>query len=205
MKRNNAKSGCYGCGEPDNPYPGHICVSINDEIVHGIPNNRPLQDGDLVSVDVVAELDGYFGDATRSWTIGKVDDDVEKLLTITRKALDAGIDIARDGNTVRDISRVIFELANKNDIGVVRDLVGHGVGIKMHEPPQVPNFITRGPTVRLREGMTIAIEPMFTLGDFRVKVDPDGWTVRTSDGSVAAHFENTILIRKGKPEVLTIL
>ena len=205
MKKNGAISGCLGCGDKDNPYPGSICVSVNDEVVHGIPNNRPLQDGDIVSADIVAELDGYFGDATRSWPVGEITPDAKMLLDVTEKALAAGIKEARAGNTVRDISRAIFNLARDNGIGVVRDLVGHGVGLQMHEPPQIPNFITRGPTVRLRPGMTIAIEPMFTLGSHHVKVDADGWTIRTEDGSLAAHFENTILITNEEPEILTIL
>jgi methionyl aminopeptidase len=204
IKTNNARSAFYRYGGGANPYPGYICVSVNDEVVHGIPGERIVQDGDVISVDVGVELNGYYSDAARTFIAGKTTEEIEALVEITKKALENAIPQCKEGNTVRDISKTVYESAKAINAGVVRDLVGHGVGLSLHEPPQIPNFVFKGANMRLVRGMTLAVEPMFTNGDYRVYVDrKDGWTVRTKDGSIAAHFENTILVGENGGEILT--
>lgn len=202
INSHNAISAFYHYGD-NPPYPGHVCVSVNDEVVHGIPGKRIIENGDIVSVDVGVVLGGFYGDAARTYAIGVISDDARELMEVTRNALDAAIAVCREGNTVRDISRAVYDVAKNSGKGVVRDLVGHGVGIELHEDPQIPNFVDSGPTTRLRAGMTIAIEPMFTNGDWRITTDKDGWTIRTHDNSLSAHFENTVLIQKDGCEILT--
>jgi len=204
IKKYNAKSAFYHYGGKRNPYPGQICISVNDEVVHGIPGEKVIRDGDIVSVDVGVVLDGYYGDAARTFVIGDISERTKELISTTQEALSVAVSLCNESNTLRDISLAIYKTAQDKKIGVVRDLVGHGVGLELHEPPQIPNFVIGGPTIRLRKGMVLAIEPMFTEGDYRVTYDRhDGWTVRTMDGSLSAHFENTILVGEEHGEILT--
>lgn len=187
-----------------NGYPATLCVSIDDEVVHGIPTaKRVLKEGQLVSVDVGAKKDGFFGDAARSLFIGEPDEQAANLLRVTREALKRGIAQALDGNFLGDISFAIQTCAEENGFSVVRDLVGHGIGRNLHEEPQVPNYGTPRTGVPLKENMTLAIEPMVNIGTWMVKMMDDNWTVKTNDGSLSAHFENTILITSKEPEILT--
>lgn len=187
-------------------YPGNICISVNDEVVHGIGSpERFILKGDLVSIDVGVEYEGGVGDTARTDYVGDlpVPAEDQKLMDVTREALEAGIAAAVCGNYIRDISAAIQKVAKKNGIAVVRDFVGHGCGVKLHEPPEVPNYVTplRGP--RLQPGMVLAIEPMFNLGTYKVYVESNQWTVRTQDGRNSAHFEHMVLITTEQPEVLT--
>ena len=185
-------------------FPASVCVSINDEVVHGIPNkHRYIQEGDIVSVDVGAFLDGFHGDCAATFACGQVSDEAMHLIHVTEQSFWEGIKLARSGNRVYDISHAVQQYVEANGCSVVRDFVGHGVGAKLHEPPEVPNFGPAGHGPRLQPGMTIAVEPMVCAGDWRVKVLKDGWTTVSADGSLTAHYENTILITDGEPEVLT--
>ena len=175
-------------------FPRTLCTSVNDEVVHGIPGNRTLKEGDVVGVDCGAVVEGYYGDAARTLPVGRIDPERARLLRVTRQALEAGIAAARPGGRVSDIGAAIEALAFPEGYGVVRDFVGHGVGTALHEEPQVPNYGPAGRGSALKAGMVIAIEPMFNLGGPRVKVDDDGWTVRTADGSASAHFEYTVAL-----------
>ncbi len=175
-------------------YPKTLCTSVNDEVVHGIPGKRRLQDGDVVGVDCGAVVDGYYGDAARTLAVGRVDAETARLLEATRRALLEGIAAARPGGRVSDIGAAVEAVAIVNGYGVVRDFVGHGVGTALHEEPQIPNYGPAGRGSLLRAGMVLAIEPMFNLGRAEVSVDPDGWTVRTRDRSTSAHFEYTIAL-----------
>lgn len=189
-----------------NGYPGNICISINDEVVHGIPGNRVIQEGDIVSIDCGACFGGYHGDCADTVFAGKVDDAVKRLVEITKESFYVGIEQAVDGNRVGDISYAVQNYAEKNGYSVVRDLEGHGVGANLHEGPSVPNFGIKGKGARLVSGMTIAVEPMINMGTADVDVDSiDGWTVRTADKMPSAHYENTILITKEAPIILTEL
>ena len=183
-------------------YPKTLCTSINDEVVHGIPGDRALRDGDVVGIDCGAVVGGYFGDASRTLPVGRVSPAVIELLEVTRKGLEAGIAAARPGNRVSDIGAAVEAVAIPHGYGVVRDFVGHGVGTALHEEPQIPNYGPGGRGSLLRAGMVIAIEPMFHLGRAEVSTDKDGWTVRTRDGSVSAHFENTVAIEPDGAVVL---
>lgn len=184
-------------------YPASICVSVNDEVVHGIPGKKILSQGDIVSLDFGVYLDGYHTDSAISFGIGEINEKKKKLLEVTMDSLMIGIDQAVAGNRVGDISNAIQKYVEKNGFGVVRTLVGHCVGKKLHEDPMIPNFGTRGTGEMLYEGMTLAIEPMVTAGDFHVYQDNDGWTYKTKDGSDSAHFEHTIYITKSSPIILT--
>lgn len=186
-------------------FPGNICASINEQVVHGIPGLRKLKNGDTVSIDIGTEINGYHGDAAITLPVGEIDDELQKLLTVTEESLYRGIEQAVAGNRLSDISHAVQNCAEKHGYGVVRDYVGHGIGRKMHEDPQVPNYGIPGRGPRLKSGMTLAIEPMINLGDHAVKVLDDGWTVVTADGKVSAHFEHTIVITAEKPEILTRL
>ena len=183
-------------------YPKTLCTSINDEVVHGIPTARALVEGDIVGVDCGAVVGGYYGDGARTFPVGKIDADTSKLLEVTRKGLEAGIAAARPGNRVSDIGAAVEAVAIPHGYGVVRDFVGHGVGTALHEEPQIPNYGPGGRGNLLRAGMVIAIEPMFNLGRPEVTTDSDGWTVRTRDRSVSAHFENTVAIEADGAVVL---
>ena len=187
-------------------YPAAICASINEEVVHGIPSpKRVLKEGDIVSLDVGAIYKGYHGDAAITLPVGTVSEEVQRLLEVTQGALHAGIAQAHPGNRLGDISAAIQRYVESRGFNVVREYTGHGIGQEMHEEPQIPNFgpPNRGP--RLRPGMTMALEPMVTAGDWRTRTLSDGWTVVTADGSLSAHFEHTIAITDGEPEILTRL
>ncbi|HWM15454.1 MAG TPA: type I methionyl aminopeptidase [Microbacterium sp.] len=186
------------------PFPGSICASINDEVVHGIPSpRRRIAEGDVVSIDIGCILDGWHADCARTWTIGPVPREVSDLVDATRRGMEAGIAAAVPGNRLGDVGHAIETVAHERDYGIVRPFVGHGIGQSMHEEPQVPNYGRPGTGMLIEAGMCFAIEPMFTLGGDEVVVADDNWTVRTADGSLSAHFENTIAVTDGGPEVLT--
>ena len=199
----------YGCSasfKNYNGYPASICVSVNDEVVHGIPNkHRILQEGDIVSLDAGVSYNGYHSDAARTYGIGKISPEAEQLIRVTRQCFYEGIKYAKAGNHLNDISSAIQKYAESFGYGVVRDLVGHGIGDHLHEDPEVPNFSQNRRGIRLRPGMTLAIEPMINMGRADVVWMDDDWTVVTDDGSLSAHYENTILITQGEPEILSLL
>jgi len=184
-------------------FPYSLCISLNDQVVHGFPGDYALEEGDLVSVDCGAELNGYIGDSAYTFAIGEVSDTVKKLMRVTKECLNLGVQKAVAGMRVGDIGYAVQEHAEKNGFGVVKELVGHGVGVELHERPEVPNYGRRGSGVKLEEGMVIAIEPMINAGKARVKFWDDGWTVSTSDGKPSAHYEHTVAIKKGQPDVLS--
>jgi len=185
-------------------YPAPICASVNNEIIHGIPGDRMLVDGDIISIDCGAMLGGYHGDAAMTFPVGPVSAEAEKLMTVTREALNAGIAMARLKMRLGDIGNAIQRHVEANGFSVVRDFVGHGIGRHMHEDPQIPNFGPAGMGMRLRTGMVLAIEPMVNAGGHEVVVMDDGWTACTRDGSLSAHFEHTVAITDDGPEVLTL-
>jgi methionyl aminopeptidase len=200
----NAKPAFKGYGfDKRNLFPATICLSIDDQVVHGIPGPRKLEEGQLVSVDVGAIKNGYYGDAARTFALGKLTEEKKKLMEVTEKSLYLGIENAVAGNHVEDISEAVQEYVEASGFSVVRDLVGHGIGTKLHEDPPVPNYGRKGKGPLLRKGMTLAIEPMVNAGSYRVYTAKDGWTVYTSDGKPSAHFEHTVVITDGKPEILT--
>ncbi len=184
-------------------YPATICVSINEEVVHGIPGNRKIKDGDVVSIDVAATVDGFVGDTAATYAAGKISKEAEKLIRVTAESLEAGISAMRIGGRLGDVGAAVQKVAEANRYGVVRDFVGHGIGRAMHEEPAVPNYGEEGTGLRLEKGLVIAIEPMITMGDWNVEVLEDGWTVVTKDNSWAAHFEHTVALTEDGPIVLT--
>lgn len=184
-------------------YPGHVCISINDEVIHGIPGKRKLADGDIVSVDVGACIDGYHGDAARTFAVGNISAEAKKLIEVTEASFWRGIEFARPGNRIGDISSNVQKVVEENGFSVVRDFVGHGIGNALHEEPEVPNYGTEGRGPRLISGMTIAVEPMVNIGMYQVNTLSDDWTVVTADGKLSAHYENTILITNNGAEILT--
>ena len=185
-------------------YPRSLCVSVNEEVVHGIPGKRKLKEGDIVSLDLGVLMDGYYGDAAITVPVGKVSELARKLIKVTEEALYRGIEMARPGNRLSDISHAIQTHVEKAGFSVVREFVGHGIGKQLHEEPQVPNFgpPNRGP--RLEPGMVLAIEPMVNTGTWEVRILPNGWTVVTADGGLSAHFEHTVAITDNGPEILTL-
>lgn len=198
----------YGC-IPNflhyNGYPASICTSVNDEVVHGIPSkNRILKEGDIISLDAGLIYKGYHSDAARTHAVGEVSAEARRLMDVTKQCFFEGIKYAKAGNHLHEISAAIQKFAESNGFGVVRDLVGHGIGAHLHEDPQIPNFKPAGRGLKLRPGMTLAIEPMITAGHYAVRWLDDDWTVVTKDGSLASHYENTIVITEGEPEILTI-
>lgn len=200
----NGRPAFKGYGPKQNPFPGTLCISINEEVVHGIPSEkRELKEGDIVSIDCGVEKNGYYGDHAYTFAVGECDDEKIRLLRTTLESLYKGIDQAVHGNRVGDISNAIQTHCEEEGFGVVRDLVGHGLGKSLHEDPSVPNFGRSGRGDRLRSGMTLAIEPMITMGTFQVSTLDDGWTVVTADKSVSAHYEHDIVVREGKAEVLS--
>jgi methionyl aminopeptidase len=204
LSSRGATSACLGYGVGKCPFPANACISINNEVVHGIPSDgRFIGAGDIVSIDLVADVDGFKGDSTVTVPVGDVSPEVAQLLAATEAALRAGIAVARPGNRIGDISAAIERVAVQFKLGIVRELVGHGIGREMHEDPQIPNWGLEKTGPLLRPGMTLAIEPMFMLGSEKLVFLDDGWTVVTADGRQAAHFEHTILITKSDPEVLT--
>lgn len=184
-------------------FPAALCVSVNDEIVHGIPGSRVLREGDIVSMDLGIKVDGFHGDSAVTVAVGKIAPETETLIRVTREALMVGIDAARDGAYLGDVSAAIQSEVEATRFAVVREYVGHGIGRDVHEEPQIPNFGVAGTGPMLRKGMTMALEPMVNMGDWPTKVDGDNWTVRTADGSLSAHWEHTIAITKGRAEILT--
>ena len=188
-------------------FPASICISVNDQVIHGIPSSRKLNCGDVVSIDIGATKDGYIGDCAATFIAGKGSAEARRLVEVTRKCFYEGLKFARVGYRVSDISRAIQHCAEENGYAVVREFVGHGVGRKVHEPPEVPNFVEtprQKADPRLVPGMTLAVEPMVNEGGAEIKVLDDGWTVVTADGKNSAHYENTILITEGDPEILTV-
>ena len=188
------------------PYPASACISINDEVIHGIPSTkRTIQEGDIVSVDLVALKNGFHGDAARTYLVGKVSKDAKRLVEVTKQAFFEGIKYAKKGNRIGDISHAIGEYVKSQGYSVVREFEGHGIGRQMHEAPEIPNYGKAGRGIRLEPGMTLAIEPMVIQGSPNILELDDGWTIITEDGSLSAHYENTILITENEPELLTIL
>jgi methionyl aminopeptidase len=186
-----------------NRFPATLCVSVDDVVVHGIPGGQVLEEGQIVAVDVGVKKEGFFGDAARSFPVGKISAEKRKLLQVTEEALYEGIRHARAGNHLHDISAAVQRRAEEEGYGVVRDLVGHGVGKNLHEDPAVPNFGVAGTGMVLKANMTLAIEPMVNAGTYVVQMDADGWTVRTADGRPSAHFEHTVVITNDEAEILT--
>ena len=189
-----------------NDYPASICVSVNEEVVHGIPNKHHiLKEGDIVSLDAGLIYKGYHSDAARTYGVGKVSKEVQKLMDITKQSFFEGIKMAKSGNHLYDISNAIDDYVSQFGYGIVRDLVGHGIGTSLHEDPQIPNFRQNRKGIRLEPGMTLAIEPMINMGRSDVEWLDDDWTVVAEDGLPSAHYENTVLITDGEPEILTLL
>lgn len=184
-------------------FPNSLCISPNDQVVHGFPGQHELKNGDIISVDCGVILNGFYGDSAYTFAIGEVSEEAKNLLRVTQECLDKGIEKAITGMRVGDIGYAVQEHAEKHGFGVVKELVGHGVGVKLHEKPEVPNYGKRGSGAKLEEGMVIAIEPMINAGKAGVKFWKDGWTVSTVDGKPSAHFEHTVAIRKGKADVLS--
>ena len=184
-------------------YPASACISVNDEVIHGIPGKRVLQEGDIVSVDVGAYIGGFHGDCAATFACGQISQEAQELIDVTRQSFFEGIKFAKEGHRLQDISAAIQSYAESHGCSIVREYVGHGVGAEMHESPEIPNYGHPGRGPRLLRGMTLAIEPMVNAGSAAIKLMPDGWTVRTLDGKWAAHYENTVLITDGEPEILT--
>ena len=184
-------------------FPGTLCVSVNENVVHGIPSNYALRDGDIVSVDCGAVKDGYNGDSTYTFCVGEVDEEVKRLLRTTKESLYIGIEHAVEGNRIGDIGHAIQEYCEKRGYGVVREMCGHGVGRKLHEDPDVPNDGRKGTGPLIKNGMVIAIEPMINMGSKNIVIERDGWTTRTKDRKPSAHYEHTIAIHHGKPDILS--
>lgn len=206
FRENGANPSCKGYPKNSkNPFPAASCISVNDEVIHGIPGSRVLKDGDLVSVDIVADKNGFYGDATRSYVVGKGSPEAYNIVEAAENCFWAGVEMAKPGNRISDISHAIQQAAEKRGYSIVKEYQGHGIGTHMHEEPGVPNFGKPGKGPRLVPGMTLAIEPMINEGSADVDVLDDGWTVVTYDGKLSAHYENTVYIGKNGPEVLTIL
>ena len=184
-------------------FPNTLCMSLNEAVVHGIPNNKPLENGDIISIDCGARKNGFYGDHAYTFAIGEIPAEVQKLLDVTKECLYIGIEQARSGNRIGDISYAIQQHAEKHGYGVVRELVGHGLGKGMHESPEVPNYGKRGKGTKIKDGLVIAIEPMINMGTRRVKQLSDGWTIVTADRQPSAHYEHDVAIVDGKPEILS--
>jgi methionyl aminopeptidase len=193
----------YVVSESIPPYPASICASVNDEVVHGIPDKRVLADGDILSLDVGVYLNGYHADAARTYAVGNISPEAKRLIEVTKESFYKGLEMVRDGNRIGDISRAIQQHVEANGYSVVRDLVGHGIGRELHEPPQIPNFASSRSGPRISEGMTLAIEPMVNAGGCSVNVHKNGWTIMTADASLSAHYENTVAVTGGEPLILT--
>ena len=206
FKENGANPSCKGYPKGyRNAFPAASCISVNDEVIHGIPGNRVIQEGDLVCVDLVADKNGYFGDATRCYVVGEGTEVANKLVEVAKNSFYEGIKYAKTGNRISDISHAIQEYVEKNGFSVVREYQGHGIGRDMHEDPGVPNYGKSGRGPRLEAGMVLAVEPMINEGTYDIITEPDGWTVLTRDGKLSSHYENTIVITKNGPEILTTL
>ncbi|WP_425445963.1 type I methionyl aminopeptidase [Dethiothermospora halolimnae] len=201
IRENNSIPAFKGYGG----FPGSICASINEEVVHGIPGLKKLKDGDIISIDIGTIIDGYYGDGARTYSVGNISDSAKKLIKITEESFFEGLKFAKEGYRLTDISHAIQKHVESNGFSVVRDYVGHGIGQKMHEDPQIPNFGPSGKGPRLKAGMVLAIEPMVNEGTYHVKTLSDNWTVVTYDSKLSSHYENTIVITKDEPELLTVL
>lgn len=198
--------GCVPNFKDYHGYPASICVSVNNEVVHGIPSNhRIIKEGDIVSLDAGLIYHGYHSDAARTHAVGKISPEAEKLIEVTKQSFFEGIKMAKAGNHLFDISNAIDAYVSQFGYGIVRDLCGHGIGTSLHEDPQIPNYAQRRRGMKLRPGMTLAIEPMINAGTWEVEWLDDDWTVVTADGSLSAHYENTVLITEGEPEILTLI
>jgi methionyl aminopeptidase len=205
IRSNNARPAFKGYSQAGSfDFPGSICSSIDDEVVHGIPRNRVLNEGEILSIDVGVEKDGYFGDAALTVGIGNISDEKRKLIEVTEQSLYNGIEKAVEGNRIGDISNAVQTYVESYGYSVVRDLCGHGVGKHLHEDPQIPNYGKKGTGALIKNGMTLAIEPMINMGTYQVHVAEDGWTVFTADEKPSAHYEHTIAIIGGKPEILSV-
>lgn len=200
IRKNNAIPSFKGY----NGFKGSICASVNEEVIHGIPSSRKLVDGDIISIDVGAYINGYHGDAARTFAVGEISFEAQKLINVTKQSFFEGIKYAKQGNYLYDISAAIQKYVELNGFSIIRDYVGHGIGSQMHEAPQIPNFKPQGRGPKLCKGMVLAIEPMVSIGDYKVKVLGDRWTVVTKDMSLSAHYENTVLITEDEPELFTI-
>ena len=204
IKSSIEKDGAYPSFLGYADFPGAACISVNDEVIHGIPGPKVLKNGDLVKIDVGATYRGYIGDCANTFAVGEISDEAQRLIDVTRQSFYEGIKYARAGNRVSDISHAIQTYVEENGYSVVRKYVGHGVGSKLHEEPEVPNFGSPGCGARLVSGMTLAIEPMVNQGVYTVRELSDGWTVKTRDGKLSAHYENSVLITESEPEILTV-
>ena len=189
----------------NNTFPASICASIDDVVVHGIPSGRKLVEGEIISIDVGTFIGGYYGDGAKTFAVGQIDATKKKLMAVTQEALKAGIEQARIGKRLGDIGAAVQTIVEQNGFSVVRDMVGHGIGRKMHEDPQVYNFGTPGTGVMLKEGLVIAIEPMVNVGEYKISFKPDGWTTVTADGLPSAHYEHTVAITENGPDILTLV
>ena len=204
VRRFIEKCGAYPTFLGYGGFPGSACISLNDQVIHGIPSERVIiNEGDIVKVDVGARFRGYNGDSARTFPVGKVSDEALRLISVTEQSFYEAMKVARPGNRIGDIGHAVESFVISNGFSVVKDYVGHGIGTELHEDPQIPNYGPAGRGARLYTGMTLAIEPMVNAGDFRVTTKKDGWTVVTCDGSLSAHYENTIAITDGEPIVLT--
>ena len=204
MAKYSCRSACYHYKAGRLRYPGYLCISVNDEVIHGIGSDRALKSGDIVSMDVSVIYQGFVGDNTRTVLIGDVSADVKRLVEATDKALHLGIAQARQGNRVGDISAAIQKYVESCGYGIVEEFTGHGVGRNMHEEPQIPNYGKAGTGPILKAGMTLAIEPMITMGSSEILIGDDGWTVYTADGKPSCHIEHTVLVTEAEPEILTL-
>lgn len=189
--------------DKENLFPASVCISVDEEVVHGIPNGRKLEEGQIVSIDIGVKKNGYYGDGAKTFAVGRISEEKQRLMQVTEEALYRGIEKAVAGNHIHDVSFAVQKFVEANGFSVVRDLVGHGVGKSLHEEPAIPNYGDPGTGVKLKEGMVLAIEPMVNAGTYKVEYDPDGWTVRTADKKPSAHFEHTVVVRKGEAEILT--
>lgn len=205
IRSQGAIPGCIGVPGPYGAFPAATCISVNEEVVHGVPNGRVLQDGDIVSIDTVTVLNGYYGDSAITFSVGNIDEESKKLLEVTEKSRAIGIEMAVVGNRLGDIGHAIQQYVEKNGFSVVRDYAGHGVGLSMHEEPMVPNFGKKGRGFKIENGMVLAIEPMVNVGSYKLNMKDDGWTVVTKDGKRSAHFEHSIAIIDGKAVILSEL
>ncbi len=203
IKKHDGRPAFKGYGPRNNRFPATLCMSVNEQVVHGFPGEYELKEGDIVSIDCGIEKEGFFGDSAYTYVVGECDEQTYDLLKTTVESLYKGIDQAVHGNKVGDISHAVQTHCEAQGYGVVRDLVGHGLGRALHEDPSVPNFGKAGRGKRLREGMTLAIEPMINMGTWKVKTLKDGWTIVTADGSKSAHYEHDVVVREGKAEILT--
>lgn len=203
IRSQGAIPGCIGVPGPYGAFPAATCISVNEEVVHGIPNGRVLQEGDIVSIDTVTVLNGYYGDSAITFGVGEIDEESKRLLKVTEESRTIGIEMAVVGNRLGDIGHAIQQYVEKNGFSVVRDYAGHGVGLSMHEDPMVPNFGRKGRGLKIENGMVLAIEPMVNVGTYKLNMKDDGWTVVTKDGKRSAHFEHSVAIIDGKAVILS--